>query len=1222
MKKPRLNLTSLSKLSKNETLKHSRFSRANLVIFAVIFASIGGYIVYSSFAAPVACTQMLSNNVSASTISSTVANAPGGSVVCLPSGSWSRINLSGVAPASVVTLQPAPGATVYIDGITINGPGDTKNLTIQGFYLSDTINGLCGISGNVVFQYNTIQNIDRGNAFYFYANGCGGSHTQTGVSMLNNQMDHVGDCLTVAGGSSIEKNFTFKNNVCGPGIGYQNALGSDYSHYVEIGCMSGGVFDNNLFMGPYDAASMANTNSATAVHNNVFHCFGSGDNLSFSNNIIWHTQSRAQTVLIQSGAFDNLTLNNNLFVNDPACKNNGSNCPAMDVEVYSPHGLSIKNNTISQTSWGEHFMPGSACAAGEGCYANGMNMTLQNNIVESAGVLGNNDYNDWDCASGCVTDHNVSFDTSAIGTSSIKNWAPTYTTTAWTPHDGEPYAAPPSGYYTATGSGAGAGWSGSGGPQGGVGAAAFAATNTGQDTSGSTPTSSFNCYATPTAGGSCWTPATCTQPIAANDTTSLQTALNNAVGGAVICGSGTYGAISLDAVKKASDVTLQSLDPNNPATVGRLALSGDSHLVFQGLHIVGADVWGNTHMKFLHNQFDTDWVYFCGSTSCGVTAVVANADVVFDHNSFSMPKGIFDGRFEIRGVDGDRTPNGLTITNNLFKDGSPNACGDGLQLIGDASYTMIHGNEFTGLDQGNCQAINGNHTDPIQIVGAYHTVVDGNWFHDNGSGSGGFEGFDSEDSDVITNNVFASTGYPYSVTGGANLDTTDISRNMIVEHNVIVRQVSIGDTHKDSNGNDVQDGSFGNLVRDNVILEGFATGAKVGTAESYNLCLASSGCSGDHDINSNSPVFVGGATPTTYAGWVLAANSLGYHTASDGQSLGIVLNGNIIPPPPDPTPPTVSLTAPLAGASVSGTSVTLSANASDNVAVANVQFKVDGSSVGQATTSPYSISWNSKTVSNGSHTITAVATDSSGNSTTSSPVSVTVTNTDFDIGETTITAENDDSNANLLLAQQASLGQTATIQSMSFYVTTAAGNLRLGIYDSTGVNGGPGTKKAETAEFTPTTGWNRANVITPVSLPAGTYWLAYAPQSGSLGFRINRSIGTHKYYNRGAYCAMPTTYGAPCSGTTTPTINGPVAGQWSLFATFSLTTGPKQGDINQDNSVNITDLSLLLSSYGQTTTNCITNNTYVCDIKNDTPPSTVGHIDIFDLSLLLSGYGS
>ena len=43
----------------------------------------------------------------------------------------------------------------------------------------------------------------------------------------------------------------------------------------------------------------------------------------------------------------------------------------------------------------------------------------------------------------------------------------------------------------------------------------------------------------------------------------------------------------------------------------------------------------------------------------------------------------------------------------------------------------------------------------------------------------------------------------------------------------------------------------------------------------------------------------------------------------------------------DTTPPTVSVTAPAAGATVSG-SVTVSAGASDNTGVAGVQFKVDG----------------------------------------------------------------------------------------------------------------------------------------------------------------------------------------------------------------------------------------------------------------------------------------
>jgi glucose/arabinose dehydrogenase len=94
----------------------------------------------------------------------------------------------------------------------------------------------------------------------------------------------------------------------------------------------------------------------------------------------------------------------------------------------------------------------------------------------------------------------------------------------------------------------------------------------------------------------------------------------------------------------------------------------------------------------------------------------------------------------------------------------------------------------------------------------------------------------------------------------------------------------------------------------------------------------------------------------------------------------------------DTTPPTVSLTAPTAGATVSGT-VTVAANASDNVGVAGVQFAVDGANLGaEDTTSPYSISWNTTTASNGSHSLTARARDAAGNTTTSSAVIVTVSN--------------------------------------------------------------------------------------------------------------------------------------------------------------------------------------------------------------------------------------
>src|SRR5256885_78558 len=98
------------------------------------------------------------------------------------------------------------------------------------------------------------------------------------------------------------------------------------------------------------------------------------------------------------------------------------------------------------------------------------------------------------------------------------------------------------------------------------------------------------------------------------------------------------------------------------------------------------------------------------------------------------------------------------------------------------------------------------------------------------------------------------------------------------------------------------------------------------------------------------------------------------------------------PPPGDTTPPTVSITAPVNGATISGT-VTVEASASDNVGVAGVQFQLDGANAGaEDTAAPYSISFDTTITSNGSHPITAVARDAAGNRTTSAPVTVRVAN--------------------------------------------------------------------------------------------------------------------------------------------------------------------------------------------------------------------------------------
>ncbi len=94
----------------------------------------------------------------------------------------------------------------------------------------------------------------------------------------------------------------------------------------------------------------------------------------------------------------------------------------------------------------------------------------------------------------------------------------------------------------------------------------------------------------------------------------------------------------------------------------------------------------------------------------------------------------------------------------------------------------------------------------------------------------------------------------------------------------------------------------------------------------------------------------------------------------------------------DTTGPTVGITAPANGADVLGT-VAITANASDDVGVVGVQFKVDGVNVGaEDTSAPFSVNWNTTASSNGAHTVTAVARDAANNTSTSAPVSVTISN--------------------------------------------------------------------------------------------------------------------------------------------------------------------------------------------------------------------------------------
>ena len=96
------------------------------------------------------------------------------------------------------------------------------------------------------------------------------------------------------------------------------------------------------------------------------------------------------------------------------------------------------------------------------------------------------------------------------------------------------------------------------------------------------------------------------------------------------------------------------------------------------------------------------------------------------------------------------------------------------------------------------------------------------------------------------------------------------------------------------------------------------------------------------------------------------------------------------PPPPDTTAPTVSTVQAPAG--TANRIVTLTVTASDNVGVTDVRFFVDGTLLGNDTTSPYSFDWDTSGETEGDHMLTAEAVDAAGNIGQSGAVNVTVRN--------------------------------------------------------------------------------------------------------------------------------------------------------------------------------------------------------------------------------------
>ena len=115
-------------------------------------------------------------------------------------------------------------------------------------------------------------------------------------------------------------------------------------------------------------------------------------------------------------------------------------------------------------------------------------------------------------------------------------------------------------------------------------------------------------------------------------------------------------------------------------------------------------------------------------------------------------------------------------------------------------------------------------------------------------------------------------------------------------------------------------------------------------------------------------------------------------TSSNTASMSITINvQNVVIPPPDTTPPNLSIGSPVNGSSVSA-SISISGTAADNVSLSRVEVSVDAGAFAQASgLSNWSYGINTLTLSNGTHAIAVRAVDTSSN-TASSSITVNVQN--------------------------------------------------------------------------------------------------------------------------------------------------------------------------------------------------------------------------------------
>ena len=357
-------------------------------------------------------------------------------------------------------------------------------------------------------------------------------------------------------------------------------------------------------------------------------------------------------------------------------------------------------------------------------------------------------------------------------------------------------------------------------------------------------------------------PSSCTRSA---DPSTFASAFSAAVAGDVIClASGDYGTFA--GALKSGTVTIK---PQTGASVTMsLAFNPASNITIDGLTIPNA-VLRNAQTKNITVK-NSD---FPGQTTFR-TGELQNANILFDHNKhhdWDACSGCAYARVWLPNQTSQ--PSGITIQNSEFSGGHS----DGIQ--NGSRGTRIIGNTFHDLPGD--PAI---HVDAIQLYGSAQTLIKGNYFYNLHHGVGNLMAPDGADHEIVEDNVWQ----PFR-------DGTDLSRPFIdwwSDNGSVIRHNTMADGQCEFNARcgiiylgskSGQPAGTGTVIKDNIGGNISCCNGPATYTASYNLWRDYA--SGSNDIVGLS-TYLGGPTPTTYAGYKLAAGSLGKGNASDGLDRG------------------------------------------------------------------------------------------------------------------------------------------------------------------------------------------------------------------------------------------------------------------------------------------------------------------------------------------------